>query len=126
MTKQEIQNRNNQIDQYLVDHYAIDSDSFSRLDDLIWDYVASDRDAEQDQAKLKQLIWSLEDKAIKEIARHKAITPTLIMLQERISQIRLLLDRALHKDDLDDIAKLTIACSFDLYWLKSNNKKEVA
>lgn len=126
MTKQEIQNRNNQIDQYLVDHYAIDLDSFNRLDDLIWDYVANDRDTEQDQAKLEQLIRQLEQKAIKEIARHKAITPTLIMLQERISQIHLLLDKVLHKDDLDDIAKLTIACSFDLYWLKQNNQKGVA
>lgn len=126
MTREEIQDRNHQIDQYLAEHYAIDLDSFNQLDDLIWDYVASDRSAEHDQTKLEQLIRSLEQKSIKEITRYKAITPNLIMLQERISQIHLLLDRALHKDDLDDIAKLTIACSFDLYWLKANNQKGVA
>lgn len=106
-------------------NYPIDIDYFDDIDQTIWNYVI-DR-SRINEAEINAQILTLKARLTDELILKKSITPTAVMLQERISQFNILLDNKHGKDNTDDLAKLCFACSFDTSWLEEQThlKKEV-
>lgn len=102
-------------------NYPIDLDYFDKIDNMIWEYVLDRQKI--NVPKISEQILTLKAKFTDEIILNKSITPMAVMLQERISQLKLLLDRKQNKNDTDDLTKLCFACSFDTSWLEEETKK---
>jgi len=107
----------------MLEHYPIDIKFFDTIDNIIWQYVTKEKSVPENKGDLTCWLFNLRSRLVGELALSKGITPTAVMLQERIYQIRLLIDRVEGKDDTDDLSKLCFACSFDTKWLEEETQK---
>ena len=110
---------------YMLKQYPIDIKFFDTVDEMIWQYVTQEKSVTENKDDLTGWLFNLRSRLVGELAKNKGITPTGVMLQERIYQLRIFLDKAEGKDDTDDLSKLCFACSFDTKWLEEESKKEV-
>ena len=112
------QKERNKVYYYMLKEYPIDEEFFKPVDDEIWKYVIGDKKVCDNIKSLEKQLMRLKAKFMDELILQQAITPTCVMLEERICQIRLLIDRAYGKSDIDDLTKLTFCASFDTSWIE--------